>query len=134
LKFSTIISYNTVNNWNDENRPVPPWVKSWLDNYVKAKDMDSLLFLIVVVVMIIFVYKVLIEPLLNPKKEKRSSNYIVEVEDDEYLTDSRTVRTTQVSANLSPELYKRLNTYCENNNITKTSVINKAVDKYLDEI
>jgi hypothetical protein len=96
--------------------------------------MDSLLFLIVVVVMIIFVYKVLIEPLLNPKKEKRSSNYIVEVEDDEYLTDSRTVRTTQVSANLSPELYKRLNTYCENNNITKTSVINKAVDKYLDEI
>ncbi len=66
--------------------------------------MDSLLFLIVVVVMIIFVYKVLIEPLLNPKKEKRSSNYIVEVEDDEYLTDSRTVRTTQVSANLSPEL------------------------------
>ena len=95
--------------------------------------MDSLLFLIVVVVMIIFVYKVLIEPLLNPKKEKRSSNYIVEV-DDEYLTDSRTVRTTQVSANLSPELYKRLNTYCENNNITKTSVINKAVDKYLDEI
>ena len=40
----------------------------------------------------------------------------------------------QVSANLSPELYKRLNTYCENNNITKTSVINKAVDKYLDEI
>ena len=45
--------------------------------------MDSLLFLIVVVVMIIFVYKVLIEPLLNPKKEKRSSNYIVEVEDDE---------------------------------------------------
>ena len=96
--------------------------------------MDSLLFLIVVVVMIIFVYKVLIEPLLNPKKEKRSSNYIVEVEDDEYLTDSRTVRTTQVSANLSPELYKRLNTYCENNYITKTSVINKAVDKYLDEI
>ena len=35
------ISYNTVNNWNDESRPVPPWVKSWLDNYVKAKDMDK---------------------------------------------------------------------------------------------
>lgn len=94
--------------------------------------MNSLLFLIVVVVMVIFVYKVLIEPLLNPKKEKRSSNYIVE--DDEYVTDSRIARTTQISANLSPELYKRLNTYCENNNITKTSVINKAVDKYLDEI
>lgn len=96
--------------------------------------MDSLLFLIVVVVMIIFVYKVLIEPLLNPKKEKRSSNYIVEVEDDEYLTDSRTVRTTQVSANLSPELYKRLNTYCENNNVTKTYIINNAVTKYLNDI
>ncbi len=26
------ISYNTVNNWNDENRPIPPWVESWLDN------------------------------------------------------------------------------------------------------
>ena len=35
------ISYNTVNNWNDTNKPVPPWVKSWLDNYVKAKDMDK---------------------------------------------------------------------------------------------
>lgn len=32
------ISYNTVNNWNDENRPVPPWVKSWLENYIKAKS------------------------------------------------------------------------------------------------
>lgn len=32
------ISYNTVNNWNDENRPVPPWVKSWLENYTKAKS------------------------------------------------------------------------------------------------
>jgi DNA-binding transcriptional regulator YiaG len=35
------ISYNTVNNWNDENRPVPPWVKSWLQNYIKAKDIDK---------------------------------------------------------------------------------------------
>lgn len=35
------ISYNTVNNWNDTNKPVPPWVKSWLDNYIKAKDMDK---------------------------------------------------------------------------------------------
>ncbi len=36
------ISYNTVNNWNDENRPVPPWVKSWLDNYVKAKNYNDM--------------------------------------------------------------------------------------------
>ncbi|MGB7402691.1 MAG: helix-turn-helix transcriptional regulator [Arcobacter sp.] len=32
------ISYNTINNWNDDNRPVPPWVDSWLENYVKAKS------------------------------------------------------------------------------------------------
>lgn len=32
------ISYNTVNNWNDINKPVPPWVKSWLENYIKAKS------------------------------------------------------------------------------------------------
>lgn len=35
------ISYNTVNNWNDTNKPVPPWVQSWLENYIKAKDMDK---------------------------------------------------------------------------------------------
>lgn len=35
------ISYNTVNNWNDDNRPVPPWVESWLENYKKAKDIDK---------------------------------------------------------------------------------------------
>ena len=35
------ISYNTVNNWNDTNKPVPPWVQSWIENYIKAKDMDK---------------------------------------------------------------------------------------------
>ena len=35
------ISYSTVNNWNDTNKPVPPWVQSWLENYIKAKDMDK---------------------------------------------------------------------------------------------
>ena len=34
------ISYNTVNNWNDENRPVPPWVKSWLENYIEKKKFE----------------------------------------------------------------------------------------------
>ena len=34
------ISYSTVNNWNDDTKPVPPWVSSWLDNYVKAKALD----------------------------------------------------------------------------------------------
>ena len=27
------ISYMTVNNWNDENRPIPAWVDSWIQNY-----------------------------------------------------------------------------------------------------
>ena len=36
------ISYNTVNNWNDETRPVPPWVKSWLKNYIKAKSYSDI--------------------------------------------------------------------------------------------
>lgn len=37
------ISYNTVNNWNDDNKPVPPWVKSWLENYIKAKVSDNMI-------------------------------------------------------------------------------------------
>lgn len=36
------ISYNTVNNWNDENRPVPPWVKSWLENYIEKQKHEKL--------------------------------------------------------------------------------------------
>jgi len=32
------ISYNTVNNWNDESKPVPPWVQSWLENYTKLES------------------------------------------------------------------------------------------------
>lgn len=36
------ISYNTVNNWNDENRPVPPWVSSWLENYIDKKRFDTI--------------------------------------------------------------------------------------------
>ncbi len=36
------ISYNTVNNWNDDNRPVPPWVESWLENYIEKKKHEKL--------------------------------------------------------------------------------------------
>ncbi len=36
------ISYNTVNNWNDENKPVPPWVKSWLENYVAKQRFETM--------------------------------------------------------------------------------------------
>jgi len=35
------ISYNTVNNWNDDNRPVPSWVESWLYNFIKAKSYEE---------------------------------------------------------------------------------------------
>ena len=35
------ISYNTVNNWNDENKPIPSWVESWLENYIKAKSYED---------------------------------------------------------------------------------------------
>lgn len=37
------IAYGTVGNWHDENRPVPPWVKSWLNNYIKAKVSDKVI-------------------------------------------------------------------------------------------
>lgn len=36
------ISYNTVNNWTDETRPVPPWVPSWLENYIDKKRFDTI--------------------------------------------------------------------------------------------
>jgi DNA-binding transcriptional regulator YiaG len=36
------ISYNTINNWSDKNKPVPPWVKSWLENYIEAKKFDKI--------------------------------------------------------------------------------------------
>ena len=35
------VSYGTIGNWNDTDRPVPVWVQSWLENYIKAKDMDK---------------------------------------------------------------------------------------------
>lgn len=41
----TKLAYGTVNNWQDEGsdkgKPIPSWVTSWLDNYAKAKSMDS---------------------------------------------------------------------------------------------
>ncbi len=36
----TKLTYGSVSNWNDDNKPVPGWVKSWLENYIKAKDLD----------------------------------------------------------------------------------------------
>lgn len=42
----TKLAYSTVGNWHDEKKPVPGWVDSWLDNYEKAKELDSILQLI----------------------------------------------------------------------------------------
>lgn len=37
----TNIAYSTVGNWHDDKKPVPGWVESWLENYVKAKIADE---------------------------------------------------------------------------------------------
>ena len=34
------MSYGTVNNWGNDNQPVPGWVSSWLDNYKKSRKFD----------------------------------------------------------------------------------------------
>ncbi len=34
----TNLSYGAVSNWHDEKKPVPGWVESWLENYIKAKS------------------------------------------------------------------------------------------------
>lgn len=43
-EFCTIIdlNYNTINNWGAPTITVPKWVKSWLENYIKAKDIDKI--------------------------------------------------------------------------------------------
>lgn len=41
-EFANLVEMNTnsVSNWSSSNK-IPPWVKSWLENYIKAKDMDK---------------------------------------------------------------------------------------------
>ena len=34
-------AYSTVANWGTEDKPIPSWVKSWLDNHIKARTLDS---------------------------------------------------------------------------------------------
>lgn len=29
----TGLAYSSVANWNDDKKPIPNWVKSWLENY-----------------------------------------------------------------------------------------------------
>ena len=41
-EFAEIIDmrYSSVNNWGSSQQ-FPRWVKSWLENYIKAKDIDK---------------------------------------------------------------------------------------------
>ncbi len=39
----TNVSYNTVSNWNDNKKPVPNWVESWLNNYKKSIILDNII-------------------------------------------------------------------------------------------
>lgn len=34
------MNYNSVTNWNKSDK-VPEWVKSWIENYIKAKNFDN---------------------------------------------------------------------------------------------
>lgn len=36
------LNYATVNTWGSSNINIPIWVKSWLENYIKAKDIDKI--------------------------------------------------------------------------------------------
>ena len=37
------IQYSSVGKWNDNSRPIPVWVQSWLENYIRAKIADDIL-------------------------------------------------------------------------------------------
>nr|DAY39565.1 MAG TPA: Regulatory protein [Caudoviricetes sp.] len=35
------LSYGTVNNWGSSN-PYPEWLKSWFENFIKAKSYEEI--------------------------------------------------------------------------------------------
>lgn len=39
----TDLKYPTVNNWGTSSISVPKWVKSWLDNYIKAQLSEEII-------------------------------------------------------------------------------------------
>lgn len=41
-EFANLVEMNTnsVSNWSSSNK-IPPWVKSWLENYIKAKSYND---------------------------------------------------------------------------------------------
>lgn len=43
-EFSEIVELSsiTVNGWGGNDKPIPSWVKSWLENYIKANKLDTI--------------------------------------------------------------------------------------------
>lgn len=41
-EFSNLVELSsvTVNGWGGNNKPIPAWVSSWLENYIKSKKFD----------------------------------------------------------------------------------------------
>ena len=41
-EFSNLVELSsvTVNGWGGNDKPIPVWVSSWLENYIKAKKFD----------------------------------------------------------------------------------------------
>lgn len=37
----TDLAYSTISNWSDDKKPIPGWVDSWLENYIKAKSYED---------------------------------------------------------------------------------------------
>lgn len=37
----TGVAYQTIINWGSTNK-IPSWVSSWLQNYIKSKDIDKI--------------------------------------------------------------------------------------------
>jgi len=35
------MNYTSITNWKNTDN-IPKWVKSWLENYIKAKDIDKM--------------------------------------------------------------------------------------------
>ncbi|AJC91471.1 hypothetical protein UPTC5083_01420 [Campylobacter lari] len=36
------VSYNAINGWGTNGRDYPYWVKSWLENYIKAQKYNKI--------------------------------------------------------------------------------------------
>ena len=36
------LNYSSVNNWGSSDIKIPIWVKSWLENYIKAKNYEKM--------------------------------------------------------------------------------------------